>query len=120
MSPFEEFVRSESAGGITLIVAALAAFAWANSPLAPSYSAMRDIHLGVGLAGLEFDESLLHWVNDGLMALFFLLVGLEIKREVLTGGSRPPGTPPSPWWRPWAAWSCRPGSTWRSTGVARG
>ena len=85
LSPFEEFVRSESAGGITLIAAAVVAFVWANSPLAPAYSAMRDIHLGVGFAGLEFDESLLHWVNDGLMALFFFLVGLEIKREVLTG-----------------------------------
>ena len=85
LSPFEEFVRSESAGGIALIAAALVAFAWANSPLAPAYDAMRDIHLGVGFAGREFDESLLHWVNDGLMALFFFLVGLEIKREVLTG-----------------------------------
>ena len=60
LSPFEEFVRSESAGGIALIAAALVAFAWPNSPLAPAYDAMREIHLGVGLAGLEFDESLLH------------------------------------------------------------
>lgn len=85
MSPFEEFARSESADGIILIAAALVAFVWANSPLAPAYSAMREIHLGISVAGREFDESLLHWVNDGLMALFFFLVGLEMKREVLTG-----------------------------------
>lgn len=71
------FFAHEAAGGVTLIVAALAAMAIANSPLAPLYFTALHGRLG----GL----TLLHWINDGLMALFFLLVGLEIKREVLGG-----------------------------------
>jgi hypothetical protein len=51
------------------------------SPMAPSYFAMRDAHLGFGFGGFRPEESFLHWVNDGLMAVFFFLVGLEIKRE---------------------------------------
>jgi NhaA family Na+:H+ antiporter len=85
LSPFEEFVKSESAGGVTLIAAALVAFAWANSPWAPTYFAMREIHLDVTVAGFGLDKPLLLWVNDGLMVLFFFLVGLEIKREILVG-----------------------------------
>ena len=85
LSPFEEFARSESAGGITLIGAALLAFVWANSPLAPGYFALREIELGIGLGGWSLEKPLLLWVNDGLMALFFFLVGLEIKREVSVG-----------------------------------
>jgi NhaA family Na+:H+ antiporter len=74
-SPFQRFVRAERAGGIILIVEVLGAFAWANSPWAASYAALKE-------------ASLLHWVNDGLMAIFFLLVGLEIKRELVTGELR--------------------------------
>ena len=85
LSPFEEFARSESTGGVTLIGAALLAFVWANSPLAPGYFALREIEFGVGLGGWSLEKPLLLWVNDGLMALFFFLVGLEIKREVSVG-----------------------------------
>ena len=85
LSPFEQFVHSESAGGLALIAASLVAFAWANSPWAPGYFALREISLGIGFGDWRLEKPLLLWVNDGLMAFFFFLVGLEIKREVLVG-----------------------------------
>ncbi|MBA2343632.1 MAG: Na+/H+ antiporter NhaA [Rubrobacter sp.] len=85
LSPFEQFVHSESTGGVTLIFASIIAFAWANSPWAPWYLDLREIKFGIGLGGWSLEKPLLLWVNDGLMAFFFYLVGLEIKREVLVG-----------------------------------
>ena len=76
-----EFFRLEAAGGIVLIAAAALAMVAANSPLAHAYEAFRDMPLGGGSLG----KSLHWWVNDGLMAVFFLLVALEIKREALSG-----------------------------------
>lgn len=76
-SPFQEFFDSESAGGIVLIGAALLALACANSPFAGSYFTALQTYIG--------PLSVLHWINDALMAFFFLLVGLEIKREMLLG-----------------------------------
>ncbi|MDP8950990.1 MAG: Na+/H+ antiporter NhaA, partial [Actinomycetota bacterium] len=73
------------AGGITLIAAALLAFAWANSPFAPGYFALQETPFGIGVGGFGLEKPLLLWVNDGLMAVFFFLVGLEIKREVSVG-----------------------------------
>ncbi len=81
-----EFFRLEAAGGILLIAAAALAMLCANSPLAPAYEAFRDTPLGNGLLGDGMSGKSLHWwVNDGLMAVFFLLVALEIKREALSG-----------------------------------
>ncbi len=77
IDPLTEFLQSESAGGIILMVTAAVALVVANSPLAPAYVDI--LHREV--AGL----TVLHWINDGLMAIFFLLVGLEIKREFLVG-----------------------------------
>lgn len=85
LTPFQSFVRSESAGGVLLVIAALAAFAWANSPWAPAYEVLKAIPFGVTVGGGGLVKPLLLWVNDALMAVFFLLVGLEIKREVLVG-----------------------------------
>jgi Na+:H+ antiporter, NhaA family len=85
LNPFEEFVKSESSGGVALIVAAILAFAWANSPWAPGYLVLKETYVGIGLGGWGLEKPLLLWVNDGLMVLFFFLVGLEIKREVLIG-----------------------------------
>lgn len=85
LTPFQTFFRSESAGGVILIAAAVVAFLWANSPLAPSYQALKEAPFGFGLGGWGLEKPLILWVNDGLMALFFLLVGLEIKRELLVG-----------------------------------
>ena len=75
------FLRSESAGGLALIISALAALAWANSPAAPSYHAL--LQYRVGPAALSQPVHI--WINDGLMALFFLLVGLELRREITQG-----------------------------------
>ena len=83
--PFQEFAAREASGGVLLLLATLTALAWVNSPWAPSYFALwhTTATIGAGASGLSHD---LHfWVNDGLMALFFFVVGLEIKRELLLG-----------------------------------
>ncbi len=80
-----EFMRLESAGGIVLGAAALAAVAMANSPLAWLYQAFLDLPGAVIVGELKIQKPLLLWLNDGWMAVFFLLVGLEIKRELLEG-----------------------------------
>jgi Na+:H+ antiporter, NhaA family len=77
LSALRDFLESESAGGLLLMAAAGAALVIANSPLSGSYFELRGYELG--------PLSLLHWINDGLMALFFLVVGLEIKREFVDG-----------------------------------
>ncbi|PZQ61011.1 MAG: Na+/H+ antiporter NhaA [Phenylobacterium zucineum] len=90
VSAIQDFLRQEAAGGYVLMAAAALALVVANSPLAGGYFAALDVKLGFALGGFHLRETVLHWINDGLMALFFLLVGLEIKREVLDGElSRP-------------------------------
>ncbi len=81
----KEFLRLESSGGILLMASAAAALLIVNSPLAVYYDKLLSTYLTVELAGYGVDKPLLLWINDGLMALFFLLVGLEIKREILEG-----------------------------------
>jgi len=85
LTPAQEFIRTESASGVLLIAAAALAFARANSPLAASYFAMREIPLSVGFGAWRLEKPLLLWVNDLLMAGFFFVIGLEIKREILVG-----------------------------------
>ena len=85
LAPFREFTAREASGGLLLMAAAALALVWANSPWAESYGALWDTTLSVGLGELAISMSLHHWINDGLMAIFFLVVGLEIKREVLVG-----------------------------------
>ena len=82
---FQEFTRSESSGGIVLLAAAAVAIAWANSPWSEIYFRSWETKVTIGTATFGITESLGHWINDGLMALFFFVVGLEIKREVLIG-----------------------------------
>jgi NhaA family Na+:H+ antiporter len=79
------FVQHEAAGGLVLMVAALAALIASNSPLASLYDRFLDTPVGVRVGPLALDKPLLLWINDGLMVVFFLLVGLEIKRELLRG-----------------------------------
>ena len=85
VEPFERFFRLEAAGGILLLVAAVWALGWANSPWSASYFALWQTPVAVELGPVGLRKPLLLWINDGLMAAFFLLVGLEIKREVLVG-----------------------------------
>jgi Na+:H+ antiporter, NhaA family len=72
-------------GGVVLCLAALAALAVANSSLGPQYRALFNTTAEIRIGSIGLAKSLEHWINDGLMAIFFLLVGLEIKREVMEG-----------------------------------
>jgi NhaA family Na+:H+ antiporter len=85
LSALIEFFRLEAAGGITLIAAAALALVAANSPWHEGYEAFRDFTLKIGFGHVAIAKPLLLWINDGLMAIFFLLVALEIKRETLSG-----------------------------------
>jgi len=78
-------LHHEAAGGVILLMAAALALLVSNSPLSPLYDAFLDVPLTVKLGTLGVDKPLLLWINDGLMAIFFFLVGLEIKRELLAG-----------------------------------
>ena len=81
----QEFIRLETSGGIILMIAAVFAMIIANSPLATAYDAILGTYIKVGIGSFEIAKPAILWINDGLMAIFFFLVGLEIKREVLAG-----------------------------------
>jgi len=81
-------LRTETVGGVVLLIAAVVALVWANSPWAASYEAVRDFHFGVPALGL--DLSVGHWAADGLLAVFFLVAGIELKRELVVGELRTP------------------------------
>src|ERR671911_1687982 len=83
--PFQDFAHKQSSGGILLIIATVVALVWVNSPWGESYIALWHTQLTVGVGDFSISKDLTHWINDGLMAVFFLVVGLEIKREVLVG-----------------------------------
>lgn len=85
MSPFERFLRRQSSGGILLLIASVIAMLWSNSSYADVYFDIWDRELTLGHGSFRVSEPLRLWVNDGLMALFFFVVGLEIKREVMAG-----------------------------------
>lgn len=85
IKPFQYFLEKEASGGILLLVFTAVALVWANSPFADSYSHLWHTKFVVGFPGLNLDYTLHHWINDGLMAIFFFVVGLEIKREFLVG-----------------------------------
>jgi Na+:H+ antiporter, NhaA family len=86
--PLQSFLDAEASSGVLLLVAAAVALAWANSPWSSSYERLWSTVVTVRVGGWSISEDLRHWVNEGLMALFFLVVGLEIKRELLTGELR--------------------------------
>jgi Na+:H+ antiporter, NhaA family len=83
--PFQEFAARETSGGILLLACTLLALAWANSPWAQHYTALWHTPLTVGLGRFNLSRDLHFWVNDALMAVFFFVVGLEIKRQLLVG-----------------------------------
>lgn len=83
-----KILRRETTGGIALMIAALVAIIWANSPWAESYTALRDMKLGIDALHLQLSVG--HWAADGLLAIFFFLVGLELKQEFVAGDLRSP------------------------------
>src|SRR6201987_5134898 len=83
-SMLDRFVQSETSGSVLLFGATVVALVWANSPWSASYFALWKLPLKIGFRPL-FSMSLHHWIDDGLMAVFFLVVGLEIKREIVKG-----------------------------------
>lgn len=85
MQALRNFIRMESAGGLLLLAAAVVAMIVSNSPLADIHHSVLSARTAVIIGPLAIDKTLLLWINDGLMAVFFLLVGLELKREVLEG-----------------------------------
>ena len=89
--PVRNFLRIEAAGGILLLLATVVALVWANSPWSDVYHDILETHISIEVGDLiHLDESILHWINDGLMAVFFFVVGLEIKRELVVGELRNP------------------------------
>jgi Na+:H+ antiporter, NhaA family len=84
-TPLREYLRNEAAGGVVLMAAAALALGWANSPWRAGYYALWETTLAVQLGRYGIEADLRHWVDDGLMTLFFLVVGLEIKRELVAG-----------------------------------
>jgi NhaA family Na+:H+ antiporter len=88
--PINRFLHIEASGGLLLVGAAIVALVWANSPWDASYSSLWATEIGIDVGGHVLVEDLRHWVNDGLMALFFFVIGVEIKSELTTGDLRSP------------------------------
>ncbi len=86
--PLRDFLAAETAGGVLLVAAAVIALVWANSPWSGAYRSFWASHIDLRVAGHSLDLDLRHWVNEGLMTLFFFVVGLEIKRELVEGELR--------------------------------
>jgi len=85
MKTIEEFIKKESSSGILLIFTTIMALVLRNTPISGLYESFLHIPIEIRIGVLHLDKSLYHWVNDGLMVIFFLLIGLEVKREVLEG-----------------------------------
>jgi len=85
ITPFEDFVKRETTGGLLLMATALLALVLANTALAPHYQHMLHTPVGFSFGSWGLEKTLHHWINDGLMTLFFFVVGLELKREILVG-----------------------------------
>lgn len=85
LSPFLDFLKTEALGAILLAGSAILALIWANSPWSGSYENLWSARFAITVAGQSLDLDLRHWVNDGLMTIFFFVVGLEIKREITSG-----------------------------------
>lgn len=84
-TPFERFIHQQTTTGLVLMLMTVVALILANSPLAETYAHIFHTQIVIGIGDFKIDHSLHHWINDGLMALFFFVIGLEIKREVLVG-----------------------------------
>src|SRR2546423_747152 len=87
-TPVRDFLSTETGSALVLLCAAIAALVWANSPWSGSYDSLWTTKLSIRLGGAELSADLRHWVNEGLMTFFFLVVGLEAKRELDLGELR--------------------------------
>ncbi len=85
LTPFQKFVKTESFSGILLFGATIIALIWVNSPFSDSYHNLWQYKIGISSDNFELKKPLILWINDGLMSIFFFLIGLEIKRELLLG-----------------------------------
>ncbi len=85
LSPVQKFVKLESFAGILLFGATIIALVWANSGFGTNYQSLLDYKIGVSFKDFELRKPLILWINDGLMAIFFFFIGLELKRELLIG-----------------------------------
>ena len=85
LTPFQKFIKAESLAGMLLFGATIIALIWANSPYVASYESLFQYKIGVSFQDFELKKPLILWINDGLMAIFFFLIGLELKRELLVG-----------------------------------
>ena len=85
LTPIEEFIHRQTTSGILLMICAVIALAIANSPFHDAYEKLLHVEAGLGVGPYQFSMSLHHWINEALMALFFLVMGLELKRELLVG-----------------------------------
>jgi NhaA family Na+:H+ antiporter len=89
-APFMRFVRIEAIAGTVLLISCVVALSLANTPLAECFLAIWDIHVGINVGSYEVSKSLKHWINDGLMTIFFFVIALELKREMVLGELRHP------------------------------
>jgi Na+:H+ antiporter, NhaA family len=112
--PLREFLDTEAAGGLVLLAATGVALGWANSPWSPAYEALWGTELAVEVGRWTLALDLRHWVNDGLMALFFFVVGWRSNASWSPASCAGCAPPPCPWWLRWAAWSCPPCCSWHS------
>ena len=85
LTPLEEFIHRQTTSGILLMLCAIAALYIANSQWNEAYHHLLEMSFTIGMQGFQLSKSLHHWINDGLMALFFFVIGLELKREILVG-----------------------------------
>lgn len=85
VDPLTDFLKDEASSGLFLLAATVIALVWANSPASEAYDSLWETTLTIGAGDFALSDDLRHWVNDGLMAVFFFVVGLEIKREMVTG-----------------------------------
>lgn len=85
LQPINSYIKNESTAGIILFLSAIVAIIWINSPFAHSYHELWHFEFSISFAGHTISNTLHHWINDGLMSMFFFVVGLELKREIMGG-----------------------------------
>ncbi len=85
-SPLQRFIKKEASSSRLLLICVLIGLIWINLPFGETYTNLWNLYVGFNIGSLDFHQTLLHWINDGLMAIFFFVIGLELKRELLVGG----------------------------------